>query len=756
MSWALTIPEPLRERQARASNPKTSAWVSANAGSGKTHVLTQRVLRLLLDGTPPARILCLAYTKAAAANMAERVFGELAKWTSLDDDALAKAIIDCGESKPEQHGLAFARQLFARTIETPGGLKIQTLHAFAERLLRLFPFEANVPAHFKVIDELESKLLLVEARDAALAALSAAPESMAALGLVGRQSGALAFDELLMEAIGRPEAFSAHHDSPSYAAALVGPLGIAAGATAPSVEAEILGGENERMRREMWAQRLDMGATNDRDFATSLRAANEDHARDARVDRLLEAFFTKGGEGEPRGENGSLTTKDLRRNYPAIETDLRREQDRLIILRKRWRAALTLERSEALFVVAKAILSNFARAKAARGALDFNDQIACALALVTRSSAAWVLHKLDYGLDHLLLDEAQDASASQWGILTALSAEFFAGAGARNVNRTVFAVGDEKQSIFAFQGAAPEKFAEMKRAFDKRHRDAERAFADVPLTFSFRSSQTILDAVDKTFRSEAAWRGVAAAGEPPPGHEAVRRELKGVVELWPPIAPRPAPEPQDWRLPLDHAAPDDPPVALARRIAQVIKGWRSPASLERVVDPRTGEIRRIRESDVMILVRTRNAFFEAMVRALKAAQLQAAGADRLKLKDHIAVMDLIAAGRAALLPDDDLTLASVLKSPLIGLDDDALLALAAERRGSLAEALAASDDLFAAEAARLIGGWRKRAQALSPFGFYALLLGRDGGRKGADRPARPRGRRPCRRIPEPCPGARAA
>ena len=184
MSWALTIPEPLRERQARASNPKTSAWVSANAGSGKTDVLTQRVLRLLLDGTPPARILCLAYTKAAAANMAERVFGELAKWTSLDDDALAKAIIDCGESKPEQHGLAFARQLFARTIETPGGLKIQTLHAFAERLLRLFPFEANVPAHFKVIDELESKLLLVEARDAALAALSAAPESMAALGLV--------------------------------------------------------------------------------------------------------------------------------------------------------------------------------------------------------------------------------------------------------------------------------------------------------------------------------------------------------------------------------------------------------------------------------------------------------------------------------------------------------------------------------------------------------------------------------------------
>ncbi len=492
----------------------------------------------------------------------------------------------------------------------------------------------------------------------------------------------------------------------------------------------MLGGDVGRKRREAWSQRLDGGKSDDRKFAARLRAANAEGAQEARIEALLEAFFIDGGEGEPRGaEKGHLTTKDLSKDFPALEDDLRREQDRMIILRERRRAALTLERSAALFAVAKAILGTFARMKAERGALDFNDQIARALALVTRSSAAWVLHKLDYGLDHLLLDEAQDASAPQWGILAALSAEFFTGAGARRVNRTIFAVGDEKQSIFAFQGAAPEMFAEMKRAFDKRHRDAELPFADVPLTFSFRSSQTILDAVDKTFASDAARRGVAAAGEPPPKHEAIRRDLKGVVELWPPIAPGPAPDPEDWRLPLDHVSPDDPPVILAKRIAQVIKRWVSADLLERVVDPWTGEIRRIRESDVMILVRSRNAFFEAMVRALKAAQLKAAGADRLKLKDHIAVMDLIAAGRAALLPDDDLTLASALKSPLIGLDDDALLKLAAGRIGSLAEALAASDESLAREAARRLGAWRGRAKALSPFSFYALLLGEDGGRR---------------------------
>jgi len=729
VSGRLAIPELLRERQARASDPRTSAWVSANAGSGKTHVLTQRVLRLLLDRTPPAQILCVAYTKAAAANMSERVFGELARWTSLDDDALTKAIVDCGAPKPEPQDLAFARQLFARTIETPGGLKIQTLHGFAERLLKLFPFEANVPAHFKIIDEREARLMLVEARDAALAELGSQPESAAALDLVAREAGAYQFDDLLKEALSRAEAFSAHDDARDYAAALGEALGLAPGVTSASIEAEMLGGDLGRKRRETSARQLDGGSSNDRECAEKLRIANADGESETRIQALLDAFFTnkndRPGEGPPRTD---LTTRALRKAIPALEDELRREQDRLIVLRERRRAALTLERSAALFTVAKAILTAFALIKAERGALDFGDQILRALALLTRSSAAWVLHKLDYGLDHLLLDEAQDASAPQWDILVRLSAEFFAGSGARTANRTVFAVGDEKQSIFAFQGAAPEMFAEMKHAFGKRHRDAGRPFAEAPLTYSFRSSQTILDAVDKTFASEAAWRGVAAAGEPPPKHEAIRRELKGVVELWPPIRPAEAPDPEDWRLPLDHRSPDDPPAILAKRIAHVIRGWVSPNARERVADPRTGEIRRIRESDVMILVRTRNAFFETMVRELKAAELQAAGADRLKLKDHIAIMDLIAAGRAALLPDDDLTLAAALKSPLIGLNDDQLREFAARRRASLAQALADSDDLFVREAALRLAAWRKR-KALTPFSFYARLLGEDGGRK---------------------------
>ncbi len=728
MSRPLVIPDALRRAQATASDPSASAWVSANAGSGKTHVLTQRVLRLLLRGAPPAQILGLTFTQAAAANMASRIFKTLSDWTSLDDEALTAAIVESGAGKPGSAELKFARQLFARTIETPGGLKIQTLHAFCERLLQLFPFEANVPAHFKVFDEREAQALLSEARDRAIAAFEASSETAEALDFVAREAGAFNFDALIGEAQAHAETFTAFADAAMFAAALRARLGLPLNATTASVEAEMLGGDIGRKHRQAWAQALDVGKSTDQDTAAKLRATDYETEPAARIKALLDAFFTK--DEEPRGgKKGHLTTKGLRDDFPALEEDLHREQGRLIALRDRRRAAETLERSVALFAVAKPILSTFARAKAERGALDFDDQIALALAMVERSSAAWVMHKLDYGLDHLLVDEAQDTSAEQWRIVAALTAEFFAGAGARSARRTVFAVGDEKQSIFSFQGAAPEKFAEMKRLFEKRHREAERPFETVPLNFSFRSAPAILAAVDKTFEREEACRGLLAAGEPSPVHEAIRGDMNGVVELWPTIRPADTPDPEDWRMPLDEPARHEPPVVLAGRIAETIDGWLKRDSRERVVNEKTGGLRRIRPGDVMILVRSRNAFFEAMIRALKSRGVKVAGADRLKLRDHIAVMDLIAAGRAALTLDDDLTLACVLKSPLIGLGEDDLFKLAAGRLGPLASAVAASSDEPVRAVARRLAIWRDRARTLTPYAFYARLLGEEGGRK---------------------------
>ncbi len=620
--------------------------------------------------------------------------------------------------------------MFARAIETPGGLKIQTLHAFCERLLQLFPFEANVPAHFQVVDEREAAALMIEARNDAIAALEAGPEGKAALDLVAREAGVFGFGRLLEESLDFAETFRAYGGAPAYGEALRGRLGLAGNETVAGVEAEMLGGDIGHRRRLAWAQGLAAGKDRDRQLAAALHAPDAHVERSERVQALLGAFFIKDGEGDPRGgEKGHLTCKELRDKLPELEGDLKREQARLEGLREKRRAARTLERSVALFAVAVTILKAFAAAKAGRSALDFSDQIARALALVTQSSAAWVMQKLDYGLDHLLIDEAQDNSAEQWRIVKALTEEFFAGEGARPRNRTVFAVGDEKQSIFSFQGAAPKLFGEMRRSFERRCRDAQKPFERVPLNFSFRSAPAILAAVDMTFATEAARTGLLDEGEPPPLHEAIRKTLKGVVEIWPTVEAEKPADPDDWRMPLDEPAAHAPPVILAGRIAEQIARWTAAGSRERVVDTKADAPRPIRAGDVMILVRRRNAFFEAMIRALKMRGVKVAGADRLKLRDHIAVMDLIAAGHAALTRDDDLTLACVLKSPLIGLEENALYALAADRRASLAAGLAASEDPQAQAARRRLEVWRDRAERLGPYAFYARLVGEDGGRK---------------------------
>ena len=721
----LDIPLPVRERQRQASDPAASAWVSANAGSGKTHVLTQRVLRLLIAGAAPSGLLCLTFTKTAAANMAARVFETLASWTGLDDADLSEAIVELGAPRPNAQGLAFARRLFARAIETPGGLKIQTIHAFCERLLHLFPFEANVPASFSVADDREAAALIVEARARAFAEDLRAPEREAEVARVAREAGAEGFDALLAETLSRRAEFDAIGDAEAYATALRRALDLDASETSAAIKRRML---TLAPQWTDWIGVLAEGSKTERDLAGRLRGALAAGDDELRLVAYIDAFFTN--DGKPRGgEKQRLVTDALAKRLPSLPQRLAAEQERLVALRDRLRSAAALERSVALYRVAEATIKRYAALKGARGLLDYDDLIARARALLERADAAWVLYKLDASLEHLLIDEAQDTSPAQWAILAKLSEEFLSGEGARGAQRTLFAVGDEKQSIFSFQGAAPHMFSAMRRRLALRHEEAKLAFASVPLSVSFRSAPDILKGVDAVFAAERAWRGLTGDDAPPPSHEALRDDLEGVIEVWPPIGATKTPEREDWRMPVDEASGADPAVIAARRIAATVKSWLAPDAAERVHDVAAGRLRRILPGDVMVLVRSRGAFFEAMIRALKENDIATAGADRLLLRDSLAAMDLAAAGRAALLLDDDLTVATVLKSPLIGLDDDDLLAIAPGRAGSLFDALAAAGEPRFVAARERLETWRRRARERTPFAFYAALLGADGGRR---------------------------
>jgi ATP-dependent helicase/nuclease subunit A len=719
---ARPIPPETHRRQRIAADPAASVWVSAHAGSGKTHVLAQRVLRLLLNGAAPSKILCLTFTRAAAANMSARIFRRLADWALLDDAALTREIEAAGAPAPSAADLAVARRLFARAVETPGGLKIQTIHAFCEKLLHIFPFEANVPAGFRVLDDIARAELLQHAKRRALQrAMIDAGTLHAALSFVAQQTTSYSFDKLCDELIDCRDALGDMSDPDEYESSLRRTLNLEPHDTADSVEAEmILGGEPP----EVWpaiAQALqESEKKSEQDMAERLLRASQRAPHPDCIDDYLAVFFTK--EKKPKSR---LLTKDFAAAHPALLARLENESARLQALIGKSRAVATFARSRALATLGAAILAEYAIEKRLRNLLDYDDLIARARGLLQRSSPSWVLYKLDSQLDHILLDEAQDTSAAQWEILAAIADEFAAGAGARGNARSFFAVGDEKQSIFSFQGAAPEKFHEMRRDFMRRFGAGDRRFESIELTLSFRSAPGVLDVVDAVFAHGGNGVGLGRAGDGLK-HQAVKHDAPALAEIWPLIGPGPATEPSDWRLPLDSPERSDPAERLARRIAQKVAALLAPESGESVDD--NGGRRPPTAGDILILVRKRGVFFEAIIRALKAQGVNVAGADRLDIARHIAVDDLVALGVAMRAPMDDLTLACVLKSPLIGFDDDDLIALAPGRSGSLHEALARSPAPRHRTAAAQLARWRVDAASLAPFDFYSKVLSPDGGR----------------------------
>jgi len=712
MSKARIIPDHVRDEQHKASNPDWSAWASANAGSGKTHVLTQRVIRLLLQGEDPAKILCITFTKAAAATMATRVFNTLAAWTMLDDEALTQAIRDIGVA-PNAGALGRARRLFALALETPGGLKVQTIHAFCTRLLHQFPFEAGVAAGFEVLDDATQSELLEQLSLDVMLEGAANPDTATgrALEIAFTAAADQTFRDLIREAVGKRDAITAwvaRAGSVGNAIAqLSASLGIGDHESAQDFEDRILSeaGISSAHWPDLAAVFL-TGSKTDCEQADRLNAAFASTGSE-RLSQYLSVFCT--GTGSPRAR---LVTKKVAEAHPEWAERIGKEQERILELLNHQRAAACRDRTRALVTIAHEVIRRYRGEKTRRGLLDYDDLIDRTLELFRRTSAAWVLYKLDLGINHLLLDEAQDTSPKQWEIIDTLVSEFTSGEGARSVKRTMFAVGDDKQSIYSFQGANPVLFDEYHRKFRKAFESAEQVWTPVKLKTSFRSLPSILDAVDDVFKRPQAHQGFATdkAGT---AHEALPGLAPGTVEIWPLMVAEPKRDIEGWDAPFDTASETSPQVRPARRIARHVAIWN-----------RNGG----KSGDVLILVRQRGPLFEAIIRALKGAGLPVAGADRMVLVEHIAVMDLMALADALLLPEDDLALASVLKSPLFGLTDDDLFRIAWNRgRRSLRAALSANGD-FASVAQRL-NTLGEAALRDSPFTFYARLLGPGNGRR---------------------------
>ena len=726
-----TILEQASAIQRRAADAQASVWVDASAGTGKTTVLTNRVLSLLLNGTPPARILCLTFTKAAAAEMANRIAGQLQKWAAMPDDELHRSLLALTNAPPSEDRRRSARRLFARVLDAPGGMKIQTIHAFCQSLLKRFPLEAGIAPHFDVLDERSAAELLIEAREEIInrARSGATPSVLAAaLAEVTRRINEGEFDELMRglaaERARLTQLMGRFGGVEGMIGAIYARLAVAPGETPESVcragcddaALDLLG-----LRLAVKAL-TESTAKSDCERGAAIQGwlAEDSESRAVEFDTYFRQYFTT--QGTPRQR---LITVRAAGNSPGVEDILLAESMRLGDLRDRCNAALIANASAALLRLGAEMLKSYEAHKRARTLLDYEDLALATRNLLQRAGVApWVLFKLDGGLDHILIDEAQDTNPEQWEIVALLADEFFAGEGARAEARTIFAVGDPKQSIFSFQRADPGSFARMRQHFKRRVDDAHASWNEIPLTISFRSTGAVLEAVNAIFALPAAQDGLFTTGAWPV-HEPSRIGQAGLVELWPPAMPLDAAEPLPWVPPTERRAGDSPRGRLAclvaERVAAMIRSGERLESRGRPVQP----------GDFLVLVRRRDAFVEEFVRELKQRNVPVAGVDRMVLTDQLAVMDLVAMGQFLLLPDDDLTLATVLKGPFVGIDEDDLYALAHARAGGLWNELKerCGEAPGFARAHAVLSELLAQVDFVPPYELYADLLGRRGGRR---------------------------
>lgn len=689
-------------KQIEAADPERSTWVSANAGSGKTRVLTNRVARLLLAGCAPQKILCLTYTKAAAAEMQNRLFGTLGSWAMKPDGALAEELAKLGEKDVAVERLAEARKLFARALETPGGLKIQTIHSFCGAVLRRFPLEAGVSPQFREMDDRQAKQLRAEILEeiaekdasvfAGMAAYLSGEETQGLLdGILKNVNGLDAWDADLVAKV--LEAEPAQSDD--------------------ILLAQVMQGVTDAQIVEL-AGIMATGGAKDKTFAA--RVADGLAMRPSDALDLWEQLYLTGGR--PRSESG-FPVNAIKNAHPWVPSMMAELKARMFDAREARLRRNAFYRAKALYDFAQAFLSRYQKQKSLLGRLDFDDLIHKTKALLTAPGyAGWVLFRLDGGIDHILVDEAQDTSPDQWDIVRLLADEFYVGDGAHETPRTIFVVGDEKQSIYSFQGADPHEFGRMRAEFAGKLAGISAELQTVDLLYSFRSAAPVLELVDRVFVGDVT-AGVEGAVE----HRAFKEQLPGRVEVWPFIEKPEQPEPTDWWEPVDSTPPDAPHLmlaeAVAERVADIIDGCQRLPGTDRAITA----------GDFMILVQSRGPLFHAIIKALKAKHVDVAGADRLRIIEELAVRDLLALLSFIATPADDLSLAAVLRSPLFGLSEGDLYALAHGRKGTLWQSLWAGRNEYSA-AFETLNTLQGQADFIRPYDLLEqVLVTHDGRRK---------------------------
>ena len=679
MTQAL-LPSAALTPQRAATAPDASVWLTASAGSGKTHVLVERLLALLLAGAAPENILCLTFTKAAAAEMRERLLRRARYWLTAPDATVLKEVATILGTAPAS--LDAARGVFFRLLDPDKNIKMQTLHAFCEDVLRAFPLEAGVSPGFQALEDAEALALKREAIHCTLA------DGGAAAAYLTAHAAAETLEKNMLQWLANP---APHGDITGLIDASL-PTGLSLEDALERADALI------SLPPPDWNALRAAANSLTKINATTEKALAELHGFLANPERLDDeaaayelVFLTKDSEIRKIG---------LPKAHPVFLA----EAERLLKHKQEAAAWQIYGHSLALSHLSQQALGYYTAAKARVHKVDFDDLIRCTLMLLEQGEAsAFVRYRLDCRFQHVLVDEAQDTSPLQWRIIHALSDEFFAGLGQHEqaaLPPSLFVVGDQKQSIYRFQGADVAEFSAQRQQLGQAAIAAGTRLKTLSLTHSFRSTPAVLEAVDTVFNARAA------AGVVTPGsvleHHPLRDDTPGSVEVWP-LTPK-VDKAEAWHLPLQPPELENTVSVHAAMIAQRVRGMLDEG---------------VRPKDILILLQRRKPLQQPLLTALRRAGVPVAGIDRLAVAEHLAMRDVLALLKFCALPEDDLNLAAFLKSPLVGMDEEALFQACAGRVN--ASVWASLTDREGLESLRAL------AQSVPPLALLQEVLYRRGG-----------------------------
>lgn len=640
--------------QMQASDPQQSVWVSASAGTGKTRILVNRMLRLLLNGNKPEKLLCITFTKAAAAEVLQRIQEMVLDWSICDTTTLHTRMEELLDRAPTRDEIRFARRLLPIILQVPGGMKIMTIHAFCQSVLSRFPLEAKIPPGFSVIDDIQSQQLLNQAKHDLLEDVTQEnnPALFADLERFYDRVHETNQNTLIQTVLNKRYRLNELAQSiDTIRAELCTLVGIHENQLYTISEQEFLAQINSNALRSCLPEMLSANG------ATLPKIAN-----------ALEAFLQRPTDFADYKKLYLTAENTVNKNFANALAKLSSgtcrimmdEAERCINFIDLKNKADLVKDSIALLNICQGIIHRYQDLKKQHGVLDYEDQILQTSKLLQNPlDSQWVHYKLDGGIDHILVDEAQDTSPAQWAIIKGITEEFFSGDARKNQGeRTLFVVGDEKQSIFSFQNADPVEFSKSRRFFADKTAANDAAWKDLSLIENFRSAPLILKMTDQVFAT-AEMAGHISETEEHILHHGFHAKRAGSVEIWPLIPQQDKDDKSYHNIPvIKHAN------AIADHVEKLL-----------AEKPCLSNGRTLRAGDIMILVRTRDPLVSPLTKAFKDRNIPVSSADRLMLNEQLAVQDCLAVMHSALHLQDDYTLSCVLKSPFIAMDEHTLYRL---------------------------------------------------------------------------------